>query len=99
MYHFSCIPDTALPYQTLYPQFDLDQVGSNLPFLSPPSYSQLKHCCVDDPNDLCNVNIAAQDLTDAREEDFELFQNVVFINAGENLLHFGKSHTFLFAVL
>ncbi|XP_071489518.1 X-ray radiation resistance-associated protein 1-like [Diadema antillarum] len=54
----------------------------------------LKHCCIEDPTDLCSVNIAGQDLTDAKEEDFELFTNVAYINAGENLLPFGAFNRF-----
>lgn len=52
---------------------------------------QLKHCCVQDPSDLCTVNIAGQNLTDAVAKDFELFENAVVVNAAENLLTLGKS--------
>lgn len=41
---------------------------------------------MDDPADLCTVNISGQGLIDCREEDFSLFENVAFINAAENLL-------------
>nr|XP_054770756.1 X-ray radiation resistance-associated protein 1-like [Lytechinus pictus] len=54
----------------------------------------LKHCCVEDPSDLCSVNISGQDLTDAKEEDFELFVNVAYVNAGENLLPFDAFNHF-----
>ena len=54
-------------------------------------FLQLKHCCVSDPSDLCSVNIAGQDLNEAKQEDFELFINVAYVNAGENLLPFGES--------
>jgi hypothetical protein len=52
---------------------------------------QLKHCCVQDPADLCTVNVAGQSLTDAVSKDFELFENVVVVNAADNLLGLGKS--------
>jgi hypothetical protein len=45
---------------------------------------------VEDPADLCSVNIANQELTDAKEEDFEIFDNVAYVNAGENFLPFGQ---------
>ena len=51
----------------------------------------MRHCCVDDPVDLCTVNISGQGLLDCREEDFALFENVAFINAAENLLMPGYS--------
>lgn len=57
-------------------------------------YFLLKHCCVEDPGDLCKVDVACQDLTDAREEDFELFPNVAYINAGENMLPFESFRSF-----
>jgi len=50
---------------------------------------QLKHCCVNDPNDLCTVNISGQSLTDTVSTDFELFSNVVIVNASDNLLPLG----------
>jgi len=50
----------------------------------------MKHCCVDDPIDLCSVNIAGKELTDCKEEDFQLFDNVAYVNAGENYLPFGR---------
>ncbi|XP_071949456.1 X-ray radiation resistance-associated protein 1-like isoform X2 [Antedon mediterranea] len=46
----------------------------------------MKHCAVGDPSDLCSVNIAGQELTDVKSEDFALFDNVAYVNAGENLL-------------
>ena len=49
----------------------------------------MKHCCVEDPADLCSVNIAGKELTDIKEEDLSLFDNVAYINAGENYLPFG----------
>ncbi|XP_033637253.1 X-ray radiation resistance-associated protein 1-like [Asterias rubens] len=48
----------------------------------------IKHCCVDDPTDVCSINITDKELTDVKEEDFQLFDNVAYINAGENLLPF-----------
>lgn len=52
---------------------------------------QMKHCCVEDPTDLCSVNVSAQNLTDVKQEDFVLFDNVAYINASENILPFGKT--------
>ena len=50
----------------------------------------MKHCCVEDPSDLCSVNISSQNLADVKEDDFALFDNVAYINAGENILPFGE---------
>ena len=50
----------------------------------------MKHCCVEDPSDLCSVNIANKELVDVKEEDLGLFENVAYVNAGENYLPFGK---------
>ena len=52
--------------------------------------TQMKHCCVEDPSDLCSVNISSQNLADVKEDDFALFDNVAYINAGENILPFGE---------
>ncbi|XP_008943475.1 PREDICTED: X-ray radiation resistance-associated protein 1-like, partial [Merops nubicus] len=38
------------------------------------------------PSDLCSVNISSQYLVSAKEDDFEKFYCVAFINAAENLL-------------
>ncbi|GFR71749.1 X-ray radiation resistance-associated protein 1 [Elysia marginata] len=48
----------------------------------------MKHCCVEDPADLCSVNIANKELVDVKEEDLALFENVAYVNAGENYLPF-----------
>ena len=50
----------------------------------------MKHCCVDDPADLCSVNISGQGFNDVKEEDFALFDNVAYVNASENYLPLGK---------
>ena len=50
----------------------------------------MKHCCVDDPADLCSVNISGQAFTDVKEEDFALFDNVAYVNAAENFLPLGS---------
>lgn len=54
----------------------------------------MKHCCVEDPSDLCSVKIDGQDLTDVKEEDFQLFDNVAYVNAAENLLSLGNDNVF-----
>ncbi|ELU12376.1 hypothetical protein CAPTEDRAFT_227314 [Capitella teleta] len=46
----------------------------------------MKHCCVDDPTDLCSVNINGQNLSETKVEDFKLFDNVAYVNAAENIL-------------
>uniref|UniRef100_A0ABM5FVS8 X-ray radiation resistance-associated protein 1 n=1 Tax=Pogona vitticeps TaxID=103695 RepID=A0ABM5FVS8_9SAUR len=38
------------------------------------------------PSDLCSVNISNQNFVSAKEEDFEAFTSVAYINATENLL-------------
>ena len=55
-------------------------------------FTQMKHCCVEDPSDLCSVNISGKEITDVKEEDLALFDNVAYVNASENYLPFGK-HT------
>ena len=47
-------------------------------------------CCVEDPMDLCIVDISDKDLNQIKEEDMNLFENIVEINANENYLNFGK---------
>ncbi|XP_075000142.1 X-ray radiation resistance-associated protein 1 [Calonectris borealis] len=46
----------------------------------------MRHRCVKNPSDLCSVNISSQNLVSAKEEDFEKFDCIAFINAAENLL-------------
>ncbi|XP_040513846.1 X-ray radiation resistance-associated protein 1 isoform X2 [Gallus gallus] len=46
----------------------------------------MKHHCLKHPSDLCSVNISGQNLVSAKEDDFEKFDCVAFINAAENLL-------------
>ncbi|XP_066846161.1 X-ray radiation resistance-associated protein 1 isoform X1 [Anser cygnoides] len=46
----------------------------------------MKHHCLHNPSDLCSVNISSQNLVSAKEDDFEKFDCVAFINAAENLL-------------
>ncbi|KAG7483831.1 hypothetical protein MATL_G00042590 [Megalops atlanticus] len=41
---------------------------------------------VDKPSDLCNVDISDQNLHSVKTEDFEEFDNVVYVNASENHL-------------
>ena len=36
----------------------------------------MKHYCVEDPSDLCSVNISSKNLSDVKEDDFSLFDNV-----------------------
>ena len=43
----------------------------------------LKHCCVDDPADLCVFNVVDKGLVEANKEDLNLFINVAIVNAGE----------------
>lgn len=52
---------------------------------------QMKHCCVEDPADLCSVNVSGKNLVDAKQEDFLLFDNVAYVNVSDNLLPFGES--------
>ena len=50
----------------------------------------MKHCCVEDPSDLCSLNISGQGFTDVKHEDLPLFDNVAYVNAAENYLPFGS---------
>ena len=47
-------------------------------------------CCVEDPMDLCSVDISAKDLKNIKEDDMGMFENITDINANENNLNFGK---------
>jgi hypothetical protein len=49
----------------------------------------MKHCCVEDPSDLCSVNISGQEMSEVKEDDLALFDNVAYVNASENYLPFG----------
>ncbi|XP_074657735.1 X-ray radiation resistance-associated protein 1-like isoform X2 [Tubulanus polymorphus] len=46
----------------------------------------MKHTCVQDPSDLCSVNIVGKELSEYKEEDLALFDNVAYVNAAENYL-------------
>ncbi|KAL4220511.1 X-ray radiation resistance-associated protein 1 [Mactra antiquata] len=48
----------------------------------------MRHCCVEDPTDLCSVNISGKEISDVKEEDLALFDNVAYVNASENYLPF-----------
>lgn len=50
----------------------------------------MKHCCVEDPSDLCSVNISGQEMSEVKEDDLALFDNVAYVNAAENYLPFGE---------
>ncbi|XP_070173868.1 X-ray radiation resistance-associated protein 1-like isoform X2 [Littorina saxatilis] len=65
---------------------EAEQEESEQPVLD--GYFLMKHCCIEDPADLCSVNIASLELSEVKEEDFEIFDNVAYINAGENYLPF-----------
>ncbi len=60
----------------------------------------MKHCCVEDPSHLCSVNISGKELSEVKEEDLALFDNVAYVNAGENYLPFGEQYRhFKFLIL
>ncbi|XP_067389297.1 X-ray radiation resistance-associated protein 1 [Emydura macquarii macquarii] len=46
----------------------------------------IKLHCVKIPSDLCSVDISDKNLVSAKEDDFEQFDSVAYINATENLL-------------
>lgn len=50
----------------------------------------LKHSCVEDPADLCSINVSAKNIANAQTEDFQLFDNVAYINAADNRLPLGN---------
>ena len=43
-------------------------------------------CYINDPLDLCNINIAGKKFTLVNEDDFSMFKNVIHIDAGDNNL-------------
>lgn len=57
----------------------------------------MRHCCVEDPSDLCSVNISGKEISDVKEEDLTLFDNVAYVNASENFLPFGMYIFFVLA--
>lgn len=46
-------------------------------------------CCVEDPMNLCSVDISAKSLKNIKEDDMGMFENITDINANENNLNFG----------
>ncbi|XP_032637046.1 X-ray radiation resistance-associated protein 1 [Chelonoidis abingdonii] len=50
--------------------------------------------CVKIPSDLCSVDISNKNLVSAKEDDFEQFDSVAYINATENLLTLEAFHKF-----
>jgi len=47
----------------------------------------LLHCAkLDDPQDICSIDISNQGLTGAKEDDFDLFTNLFHVNAAEKEL-------------
>ena len=44
---------------------------------------------MNDPSDVYLVNVSGQNLADAVSTDFEMFNNVVEVNAADNLLSLG----------
>ena len=57
-------------------------------FSPPPvldGFFLLKHCCVDDPADLCVFNVVDKGLVEANKEDLNLFINVAIVNAGRRM--------------
>ncbi|KAK6194382.1 hypothetical protein SNE40_000023 [Patella caerulea] len=48
----------------------------------------MKHCCVDDPSDLCSINISGKEFVEVEEDDLTAFDNVAYVNAAENYLPF-----------
>ncbi|XP_021372100.1 X-ray radiation resistance-associated protein 1-like [Mizuhopecten yessoensis] len=75
---------TALASQSFINDEDEDE--EEAPLLD--GFFLMKYCCVEDPVDLCSVNIAGKELTEYKEEDFQLFDNVAYVNAAENYLPF-----------
>ncbi|XP_052782406.1 X-ray radiation resistance-associated protein 1-like isoform X2 [Mya arenaria] len=63
-----------------------DEEEKDVPTLD--GFFLMRHCCVEDPTDLCSVNIAGKEMTDVKEEDLALFDNVAYVNASENFLPF-----------
>lgn len=56
----------------------------------------MRHCCVEDPSDLCSVNISGKEMSEVKEDDLALFDNVAYVNASENFLPFGTYQLFFF---
>lgn len=46
----------------------------------------MKQFCVDEPSDLCCVNISGKDLHTEKSEDFSAFKNIVNVDASDNQL-------------
>ncbi|KAL3847386.1 hypothetical protein ACJMK2_018301 [Sinanodonta woodiana] len=54
----------------------------------------MRHCCVEDPSDLCSINIMGKEISEYKEEDLALFDNVAYVNASENFLPLGAFRGF-----
>lgn len=50
---------------------------------------------MEDPTDLCSVNISGCGLTDVKEDDLLLFDNAVYVNAADNVLNMASLKNFL----
>ncbi|RXM94039.1 X-ray radiation resistance-associated protein 1 [Acipenser ruthenus] len=79
------------------PQDQLQGFQSSLPLATTKSalkenildgFFLMKLHYVEDASDLCSVDISDKNLELAKEEDFEMFDNVAYINAAGNLLTF-----------
>jgi len=53
----------------------------------------MKHCCVEDPSDLCSINISGLEIEESKPDDFALFDNVAYVNAADNYLTLGERYT------
>lgn len=51
-------------------------------------------CCVEDPLNLSIVDISTKDLTQIKEEDMNLFENIIEIKANENFLNLESFRNF-----
>ncbi|CAL8365070.1 unnamed protein product [Lota lota] len=50
--------------------------------------------CVENPSDLCSIDISEQRLTSVKNEDFKEFDNIVYINASDNSLSIESFRSF-----
>ncbi|XP_053404342.1 X-ray radiation resistance-associated protein 1-like isoform X2 [Mercenaria mercenaria] len=65
---------------------DEEEEEKDVPVLD--GFFLMRHCCVEDPSDLCSVNISGKEISEVKEEDLALFDNVAYVNASENFLPF-----------
>ncbi|KAK3589901.1 hypothetical protein CHS0354_034913 [Potamilus streckersoni] len=67
-------------------EFDAEEEEKQAEASQLDGFFLMRHCCVEDPSDLCSINIMGKEISEYKEEDLALFDNVAYVNASENFL-------------